>query len=153
MKKIILKTSIAFLLLFMMGAGCEKDCKTIPVNGSTDNVTGKWKQIKAERIYSEKPPSVIDYSCDNIIYSFKGEANLAIESNRIDYLGHKEGQHDYEFHKSPYGQIYHILIIDGIQYSCTITEDNTMTVDLEPLPGPLGPTREFRTVLYFIRIQ
>ena len=139
--------------LVLMGSGCKKDCQTIPVNGPTDNVTGKWKQIKTERISSENSSIIADYACYNIIYSFQGEGKLAIESNITDYIGYTKGQHDYEFVISPYGQIYHILIIDGNQYSCTITEENTMTITLEPMSGPLGPTREFRSVLYFIRIQ
>jgi|GEM_PF-3851919 hypothetical protein len=56
---------------------------------------------------------VADYSCDNILYSFQEDGKLIIMSDKNDYIGHSTGEYEYEFNQSPYGQIYHTLIIDG----------------------------------------
>lgn len=154
MKTIKILLVIPFLFILIGMAGCEDEnqkCNLRAIKGPIDNIVGKWKQVRVERI-PEEYSMTADYSCDNIIYSFQEDGKLVIMSDKIEYIGHSTREYEYEFRKSPHGQIYHSLIIDGRQYPCTINKDNTMIFDLEPDPGPLG-VRAYRTVLYFIRIQ
>lgn len=126
-------------------------CPVVADKGPDDDITGKWKLLKTEKI-STVDPMLIDFSCDDITYHFQENGSLMIYSNKNDYVGHPRGDHRYEFIPSPFNQKTHVLAIEGTQYACIILKEN-MELNLEPLSGPLGPMREFRTVLYFIRIQ
>lgn len=154
MKTIKILLVIPLLSLLIGVAGCEdnnQNCNLRPVNGPKDNIVGKWKQVRVERV-PEEHSLTADYSCDNIVYSFQEDGKLIITSDKNDYIGHQVGVYEYEFGKSRIGENIHNLFIDGEIYPCIIDKDNTMTFDLERYPGPLG-VRAYRTILYFIRIQ
>lgn len=126
-------------------------CPVVASKGPEDDITGKWKLVRTERISSINP-LLNDFSCDDITYHFQENDSLTIYSSNEDYIGHPTGEHRYEFIPSPFNQKTHVLAIEGTQYACVISNEN-MELDLEPLPGPLGPLREFRIVLYFMRVQ
>ena len=150
-------TTLLFLLPFCMAillTGCvkEESCSIIPVSGAIDDISGKWKQFKTEQINGGPPAIVYDYSCSNILYSFQEGSILTIESDQIDYLGFETGEYLFSFTKSDNGQIYHTLFINEIEHSCSISEENILTIGLEQKPGPLDLPYTF-TTLYFIRTQ
>ncbi len=150
-------SSFIFLLSFymiIMVTGCIKNesCSVIPISGAIDDITGKWKQFKTEQINGSPPAIVYDYSCSNILYSFQEENLLTIESDQVDYLGFVTGEYTFSFTESSDGQIYHTLLIDGVEHSCTISEENILTIGLKEKPGPLDLPYTI-TTLYFIRTE
>src|SRR5690554_3201252 len=133
MKTIQILLLIPFLFILIGMTGCEDEnqkCNLLAIEGPIDNIVGKWKQVRVERI-PEEYSMTVDYSCNNIIYSFQEDGKLVVMSDKIEYIGHSIREYEYEFRKSPHGQINHSLIINGKQYPCTKNEDNTMNFDLE----------------------
>ncbi len=109
--QILLMIPLLFILIGM--AGCEDEnqkCNLLAIKGPIDNIVGKWKQVRVERI-PEEYSMTVDYSCNNIIYSFQEDGKLVVMSDKIEYIGHSTREYEYEFRKSPHGQIYHSLII------------------------------------------
>lgn len=153
MKKILLLGSILIVLACF---NCTDDenpdmaCLVVAANGPDDDIIGKWKLVKTEKL-SQIDPRTIDYSCDNITYYFQENGTLSIKRDREDYIGYPTGQHMFEFMHSEYNHKNYFLAIEGAQYSCIILNGGR-TMDLEPLGGPLGIS-EFRAVHHFLRIQ
>jgi hypothetical protein len=138
--------------IFVVGCAKKDNCSIEPVVGALDDITGTWKQIRAEQVIGGPSAIVEDYSCYKILYSFNKNNVLKVVSDLNDYLGFDVGEHPFNFTKSPDGQIYHQLLINAVEHSCSISDESILTIGLEPKPGPLDlPSTS--TTLYFIRTR
>ncbi|SIS50540.1 hypothetical protein [Belliella pelovolcani] len=139
---------LLFLVLIMM-ASCQEDaapddelrCQVEAIDGSEDEVVGKWKLIKAEILFGN--PRNEDYSCDNIIYHYRNDGILRITNNTSD-ISHGSGEYPYEFIPASLSENgYPILKRANSIWPCHI-EKNNMTIYLMALDGP---------ILHFLRTE
>lgn len=147
MKTLFLRLVMSILLLFFIGAGCkenEQECPPVAVEGPEDDVVGKWKQIKGETVFYQS--QIVDYSFNNIVYNFKSDGTLSINSDIDNPIGYNTGEYVYEFSQhSLYGNIdeKYTLKIDKKNWACSITGSN-LVLNNAYLDGP---------ILYFVRIK
>ncbi len=153
-KPLISLLHLVSFCMVILGVGCSnKDtCSVEQLSGAIDDITGQWRQFKTEQINGGPPALVYDYSCDNIFYSFNEDNVLIVWSDQADYLGFEGGEYTFTFTKSSNGQTYHTLFINDVEHICSISDDNIMTIGLEPRPGPLDLPITF-TTLYFVRTK
>ena len=100
-----IKLFLSFLLTFclLLFFGCQSG---IMNEGSkeedpVDRVIGRWKLNEVSVLKDEqRPPEVIDYSEENIIYEFQESHKLVVTGNAGDLFifdDFKEGEHFYEY--------------------------------------------------------
>lgn len=147
MRTQFLRLVMSILLLLFVGTGCkenEQKCTTVAVEGPEDDVVGKWKQVKGKTVFDKS--QIVDYSCNNIIYNFKSDGSLSINSDIDNPIGYNSGEYIYEFSQhSLYENIdeNYTLKIDNSNWACSISGSN-MVLNNAPLDGP---------ILYFVRIK
>jgi hypothetical protein len=147
MKNIIFKIWIAIIFMFM-GISCHKstvkNCQPVSINGSQTDIKGDWKQVQGKTVFFN--PKTIDYSCDNIIYHFRMNDSLIIESDVISPIGYESGNYGYQF---TLGSLYndpakkYTLKIGNSNWACGISGGD-LVLDSSPLDGP---------ILYLVRIK
>lgn len=147
---------VLILFLFLVGFfsfSCERNdlnkyglkCDVKPVNGSNEDITGKWRKIKSEYTFTPTKMDPIDYSCDNVIYHFKSDGVVEITSD-IFIEGPDPGSYAYEITtESPWEGMteYGSLKIRGSSWACSI-KDNWMKLSQAPTDGMID---------HFIRVE
>jgi hypothetical protein len=165
MKNIILKTIIVFIPLFIIVIGCNESdknnklsgidtskelqnydlaCKISAVSGSKDNIVGDWKLSIGKTVFFK--PQIVDYSCLNIIYHFKTNDTLIIESSAENPIGNRAGIYIYHLTlENLYNNVEekYTLKIGNLNWACGISSENMILNDT-PLDGP---------ILYFVRMK
>ncbi|MCC5938328.1 MAG: hypothetical protein JJU34_13705 [Lunatimonas sp.] len=100
-------------------------------------ITGKWRLMKAEAM------STTDYSNDRIVYEFRPNGTLSIETRsgtppwRFD-----PGNHTYEFYNQDTTNwegysLFGNLQINDRAFGCYLSTDKMVIVDNPALDGPL----------------
>lgn len=132
---------------------CEKDglneyglkCDVKPVNGSDEDITGKWRKVKSEYTFTPTKMDPIDYSCDNIIYHFKSNGEVEITSD-ISIEGRDPGSYSYRIITEPpwvWMTEHRTLKIGDSSWACNI-KDNWMILSQAPVDGMID---------HFIRVE
>ena len=147
MKNTLSKTIIAVLFLSML-MSCHKNnennCLPVIVNGSQTDIRGDWKQVKGQTVFYN--PKTIDYSCNNIVYHFKTNDSLIIDSDVTSPIGYESGIYNYQFtleslYNDPKEKF--TLKIGNINWSCGISGSD-LIINSAPVDGP---------ILYLVRIK
>lgn len=137
---------ISLIFLIVLFSSCEEnangqeyECPIKSVDGSVESILGKWKLAKTQIPFVST--EINDYSCNNIVYSFKSINVLTIDSDLENYIGgESSGEYTYEF--SINNQIP-VLKVNNVNHRCAITK-NSMVWNDSYLDGP---------VLEFVRIE
>lgn len=143
---------IPLIMVLPFFSACKKDdhldealrCPVEAVNGANDNITGKWKLVKAKAVFRD--PRTEDYSCNDIVYDFRADGMLVISGTTKNPIGYDEGQYAYEF---SIGKLYqeaeedYTLKIGNTSLACNI-EENQLVINESPLDGP---------ILHLVRVE
>lgn len=156
-KPIFLLWTVCILTLSLFGA-CQKEdklekdglqCPVVAKEGPDDNIVGKWKLVKIQvTSFSPYPPpaSMIDYSCDNIVYEFQEGGILIVTGAPKDIRSYENGEYPFEFTNTPlneYAPEKYTLKIKNRGISCGI-QDNKMVFNDSDLDGD---------IVHFVRIE
>lgn len=141
--KVMEKAVYLILLVFCCtAASCTGDevepemgqtCPVEAVEGPADDIVGKWKMVWMRRGFSIE---TVDHSCNNIIYHFRPDGILEVNSDVEEAGGYAFGEYDYELILDPYnmGATSGVKIGDFLRWACFI-EITTMILDIRPLDG------------------
>jgi len=143
------------LISIFMNVGCQEvdtpegelRCQVEAVAGEEDVVVGKWKMIKKTEFNFTTGSHTTDHSCDNIIYYFREDGHVKVESD-VEGIPYNTGDNvfPYELKFSLIHETmedYTTLRIGNIRWPCKIEKRN-MTLNLAYVDGP---------TLNFVRIQ
>jgi hypothetical protein len=78
---------ILFSLILVISFGCSNE-------DDLSQITGNWKLMEAQ-FNGFQGESIIDYSNENITYTFLNNGTLVVDGN--DNVGYEEGEYDYFF--------------------------------------------------------
>jgi hypothetical protein len=74
------------------------------VDGSTDDVTGKWQLVRVKNFNIENGRAgEVDYSCNDILYHFDAENTVEITGGGVEFVP-DSGTYDYELTLTPFGR-------------------------------------------------
>lgn len=91
------KQEIGDFEIIKVGHFGKLDCHSNSVIGMKNSIVGKWKLVEHLFGYMSQPEvsgSVHDYSCNNIIYHFKEDGTLIVNSDHINF---SSSQREYQF--------------------------------------------------------
>jgi|GEM_PF-1369252 len=146
-----MKPSFLLFVLIFIFLSCKKTeivkmdlkCPVVAVKGSDTNVIGKWKLVKGVTVFADRRTE--DYSCNEVIYTFKTNETLTISSDTKDLISLSPGEYSYNFPLSPFYEDVkesYTMQINQSELACTIS-NGVMVLDGSSLDGPIQ---------YFVRI-
>ncbi len=98
----------------------QQPCKIAKVKGLAGDIMGDWKLVKRDRLFIS--PGEIDYSCDDIMFSFKTDSSYTISSNIPAFLESGEADIEYQLQSIDQSKTIFKLTTRSIEWRCTISE-------------------------------
>ena len=124
------------------------DCPVESINGSKKSIVGKWKLVREYGGLRMEGPLNEDYSCNMIVYHFRSNGKVEINSD-IEY--YNSGVHPYALNTSPPDDkyFYERFGLSWMGYSsetpCDIIDNGRVLV--------LNSTYLDGTIRFFVRIK
>ncbi len=141
--------TLVMLVLFSLFSGCQDvefpglKCRVKSVDGSLDDVTGKWKLVRVKNFNMENGQHrELDYSCENIVYEFNEEDTVEIIGGEFEFVS-DPGIYDYDLVLSPFNGLTGFTMKIGFRTWACFIESGKMTLDASGLDGE---------ILEFVRI-
>jgi hypothetical protein len=146
------KRTLLLLCPLFIIYSCQKEkakseqlaCLVTAVDDSENNIVGEWKLVKGVATFQS--PDTVDYSCKDIVYVFKQDGTLTINSNRQSNIGLEDEDYNYELILSPLDDNVnekHTLKIGELNSAINIGSKE-MIINNSYLDGP---------ILFFYRIK
>jgi len=141
-----------FVVVFLICASaCSKNneledglkCQVEAKNGQDDDIIGEWKLVKGQTVFHD--PRTIDFSCDNVTYTFQEDGTLEVSGSAETVIGLGAGKYSFQLHREPLesSDEEFTLQIDELVMGSEISAD-AMIINHSYLDGP---------ILYFVRIR
>lgn len=127
--------------LFLLSVSCKEEseqmsikqkCSVQTIEGENNNVIGEWRLIREDLIFNPAGPTEIDFSCDDVVYTFSEDGIVSISSDIDTHKAYTNGKYLYEFKNT--STPVSTLIINGITWPCQVIASK-MILDNSPTDG------------------